>query len=178
MHESERTPIGSGNVTLPTAGRTGTFSTSSDARGGDPRYLALLDEMKELHRKKAAGYAGQDNPDAWTNFREAENWGSTALQGCLIRLGDKFRRLQNITRDAGNEQLGESWRDTAVDLAAYALIAVCLAEEEQGKPLSAATEPQPLCTYRGCGRPENDRAIHPADDQRMGLGMHVFRAEP
>lgn len=97
---------------------------------GSQNYLALLDEMKRLHRAKAAGYAGADNADVWANFREAENWGATALDGCLIRLGDKFRRAQNLHRSPTNDQVNEPLRETLMDLAAYALIAICLEEEK------------------------------------------------
>ena len=98
---------------------------------GSRRYLALLDEMRALHVAKAAGYAGADNPDVWANFREAERWGSTALDGCLIRLGDKFRRAQNLHRSPTNDQVNEPLRETLMDLAAYALIAICLDEEQR-----------------------------------------------
>ena len=96
----------------------------------DPKYLELLDYMKQLHAAKAAGYSGQDNPDTWANFREAILWGGTALKGCLIRLGDKYRRAQNLTRDPSNDQVGESFPRTMIDLASYALIAIRLWEEE------------------------------------------------
>lgn len=97
------------------------------------RYLQLLREMETLHRAKAAGYSGQDNPDTWSNFREAERLGISPLLGVLVRMGDKYRRIQNLVRDHTNEQVGESLRDTLMDLASYSLIAVCLLEEEHGK---------------------------------------------
>lgn len=92
------------------------------------RYLELLETMRDLHISKGAGYSGSDNPDTFANFYEAEAWGSTALQGALIRLGDKYRRLQVISRRPIDEQVGETFVDTAIDLAAYALIAICLYE--------------------------------------------------
>ena len=95
-----------------------------------PRYLALLDKMADLHRAKAAGYSGEK--DTWANFREAEAWGITPLAGCLVRMGDKYRRVQNLIRNPANEQVGEALTDTLMDLAAYALIAICLIEEEEG----------------------------------------------
>lgn len=98
---------------------------------GDPRYLALLAEMADIHKRKNAGYSGADQPDRWANFRHAEGFGVSALVGCLIRLSDKYIRVQNLVRQPANEQVGESVRDTLVDLASYALIAVCLLEEEQ-----------------------------------------------
>lgn len=92
-----------------------------------PRYLALLDEMAALHQAKAAGYSG--DKDTWANFREAEAWGVSPLQGCLVRMGDKYRRCQNLLANPSNEQVGEALTDTLMDLSAYALIAICLIEE-------------------------------------------------
>lgn len=94
------------------------------------RYLDLLDSMKELHIKKSAGYTG-DNPDAWVNFRMSEAFGVPAFIGCLVRMSDKYIRVTNLLKDKANEQVGESIKDTLFDLAAYALIAVCLLEEQE-----------------------------------------------
>lgn len=92
------------------------------------KYLALLDEMKTLHENKAAGYSG-DNPDTWVNFRGAEAWGVTAFTGCMVRLSDKVKRAQNLVQNPDNDKIGEGLRDTLMDLAAYALIGICLMEE-------------------------------------------------
>lgn len=92
------------------------------------QYLALLDDMIALHKAKAAGYSG-DNPDTWANFREAEAWGTTPLHGCLIRMGDKYKRAQNLMQNPDNDKVGESLKDTLMDLSAYALIAICLMNE-------------------------------------------------
>ena len=96
------------------------------------RYLKLLDEMKDLHVRKNAGYAG-DNPDAWANFRMCENFGVSSFLGCLVRLSDKYIRVTNLVKNPKNEQVGESIRDTLFDLAAYSLIAICLLEEKNEK---------------------------------------------
>jgi hypothetical protein len=98
----------------------------------DKRYLQLLDEMKDLHTRKNAGYAGKDNPDAWANFRMSEAFGVSAFKGCLVRMSDKYIRVTNLVKNPDNDQVGENVKDTLFDLAAYALIAVCLLEE-QGK---------------------------------------------
>jgi hypothetical protein len=98
---------------------------------GNPRFLDLLAEVRSVHVAKAAGYSGEENADTWSNFREASNWGVTPLNGCLVRMGDKYRRAQNLRRNPANDQVGESLRDTLMDLANYVLIAVCLLEEEQ-----------------------------------------------
>jgi hypothetical protein len=97
----------------------------------DKSYLALLDAMKELHIKKNAGYAGADNPDAWANFRMSEAFDVSAFKGCLVRMSDKYIRVTNLIKNPNNEQVGESIDDTLTDLAAYALIAICLRREEK-----------------------------------------------
>jgi hypothetical protein len=102
----------------------------------NPRFLDLLAEVRNTHEAKAAGYSGEEAIDTWANFREAQAWGVTPLNGCLVRMGDKYRRAQNLRRNPANDQVGESLRDTLMDLANYALISVCLLEEE-------GTVPQP-----------------------------------
>lgn len=96
---------------------------------GDAKYLKLLDTMKDLHIKKNAGYSG-DSQDRWANFRMAENFGVSAFLGCLVRMSDKFIRIQNLVKNPKNEQVGESIRDTLMDLASYALISICLWDEK------------------------------------------------
>jgi len=116
---------------------------------GNPLFLLILDYMRDLHRRKAAGYAGTGQPDAWRNFREAANWGIAPSIGVEVRLGDKYRRLQNIIRRPDNEQLGETRFDTSVDLSSYSIIDICVAWEE-GKvilpdhPLFAGCCPEPV----------------------------------
>lgn len=97
------------------------------------RYIDLLDSMKVLHENKNAGYSGQDNPDTWANFRQSEVFGVSSFLGCLIRLSDKWVRVQNLVKDSTNDKVGESIIDTLKDLSAYALIAICLYEEELEK---------------------------------------------
>lgn len=102
---------------------------------GSPRYLELLEQAAELHRRKNAGYAGATNPDPWANFRMSETFGVSALRGCLVRMSDKYIRVGNLMKDPNNDQVGESIKDTLMDLSAYALIAICLLEEEQDPEL-------------------------------------------
>jgi len=94
------------------------------------RYLELLDQAKELHIAKNAGYAGADNPDPWANFRMSTAFGVEPWRGALVRMTDKYIRVQNLLKDPTNDRVGESVIDTLRDLSAYALIAVCLLEEE------------------------------------------------
>lgn len=107
---------------------------------GNPAFLREVDLMVATHKAKAAGYAGQDEPDTWANFREAESWGTTPLQGCFVRMGDKYRRIQNLRRNPDNDRVGESIKVTLRDLANYALIAVCLLEEEEQAALATKAD--------------------------------------
>lgn len=86
---------------------------------------------KTTHIRKNAGYAGADQDDPWANFRESERFpGIPAVEGVYVRMGDKYIRIRNLRRDPNNEQVGESILDTLIDLAAYALIAICLLREK------------------------------------------------
>ena len=94
------------------------------------RFIELLDEIKDLHKRKNDGYAGKGATDPWANFRMAEMLGISAFEGCLVRMSDKYIRVCNLSKDPTNEQVGEAITDTLMDLAVYSLIAICLFEEE------------------------------------------------
>ena len=96
------------------------------------RLEKLISEMVLLHKNKNAGYSG-DNPDTWANFRDSEEIGISAFMGCMIRLGDKRRRINNLLKNPDNNKVGESIKDTLADEAAYALIGICLYNELQNE---------------------------------------------
>jgi len=93
------------------------------------RFIEITEEMKDLYIRKNAGYSG-NSEDPWINFRRAELFGISPLQGCLVRMSDKFMRIANLSRNPDNEKVGESMIDSLKDLANYAVIAICLYEEE------------------------------------------------
>ena len=95
----------------------------------NPRFLELIKEITILHNKKNAGYSGAENPDAFSNFRLAELFGVSSFKGVMVRISDKFSRIASLTRDPNNDKVGESIKDTLMDLAVYSLIAICLYEE-------------------------------------------------
>lgn len=99
---------------------------------GDKNYLDLLEKMKGLHIAKNAGYSG-DSLDRWANFRLSEKFGVSAFVGCLVRMSDKVIRVQNLVKNPSNEKVGENIKDTLMDLASYALIAICLMEDKNEK---------------------------------------------
>lgn len=93
-------------------------------------YLKLLQDMRSLHVRKNRGYAG-GSADAWANFRESEDFGISAFKGVLVRMSDKWIRTKNLVKNPKNDMVGESLKDTLMDLSAYALIGVCILEEEK-----------------------------------------------
>lgn len=94
------------------------------------RYQKLLDDIVDLHNRKNAGYSG-DSGDPFFNFKQSLLLGITPFKGCLVRMTDKFSRIISLTSNPDNEKVGESIMDTLMDLAVYALIAICLYLEER-----------------------------------------------
>jgi len=92
-------------------------------------YLDMLDELKDLHERKNRGYSGYSN-DPWANFRECEAFGISATDGVITRMSDKWSRIKSLWQDRNNDQVGENIIDTLQDLAAYALILICLLNEK------------------------------------------------
>ena len=90
------------------------------------KFHALLREMGELHDRKQADYGTDDDPFA--NVRAASDWGVPAWVGAMIRATDKVRRLMKLAR--GRRLENECARDSFLDLAVYAIIALLLWEEE------------------------------------------------
>jgi hypothetical protein len=103
--------------------------------------LKLFDEIEELHSKKNAGYAGIGTTDAWKNFRTAQWFGASAFTGCLVRMGDKFIRVSNLSKNPACDQVGEAITDTLQDLAVYCLVAICLWDEERDVVRCGGGEP-------------------------------------
>ena len=95
------------------------------------RFFELIEDMKTMWINKNAGYAGADNPDPYANFRLSEWFGIPASKGVMIRMSDKFRRLSNLAKNPDNNKVGESMKDTLMDMAVYCIILICLLEEEE-----------------------------------------------
>ncbi len=98
------------------------------------RFYQLLEEMKKTHNAKRHDYATVE--DVFANFRTCEMAGIPAWKGCCVRIGDKFSRIMGFAKKEKLEVKDESIKDTLVDMANYALIALILYEEENGKKKS------------------------------------------
>lgn len=117
-----------------TAGRTLAYLPSDRSHKGHPRFYEILDEMRELHDRKNADYAGKESGDPLANFRISERFGVSAWLGCLVRLSDKFSRISVLAKrlNLGKEGASvsdETIEDTLKDLANYAVLTLILFEE-------------------------------------------------
>ena len=97
------------------------------------RFYELLDKMRETHDAKRHDYANEE--DVFANFRSCEMAGIPAWKGCCVRLGDKFSRIMGFANKETLKVRDESIKDTLIDMANYALIALILYEEklEEGR---------------------------------------------
>ena len=91
------------------------------------RFNELLEEMRKTHNAKRHDYASVE--DVFANFRTCEMGGIPAWKGCCVRLGDKFSRIMGLAKKELLEVKDESIKDTLIDMANYALIALILYEE-------------------------------------------------
>lgn len=92
---------------------------------GDPRFKALLDQMWEMHCRKANDYGSDE--DFLANLRASEDYGVPAWIGALIRANDKMVRLENAAK--GTNLANESVEDSLMDLACYAVLSLILYKE-------------------------------------------------
>ncbi len=95
---------------------------------GHPAYLALLDDMRELHLRKSADYGTDADPLA--NYRSANEFAVSAWVGVMLRASDKMQRIKRFA--CSGRLANESVEDAFMDLAAHALIALVLYRESRG----------------------------------------------
>jgi hypothetical protein len=90
----------------------------------NPAFIQLLREIEALHDSKSADYAGED---PMSNLRMCEAMGIPAWKGVLVRLTDKWSRLQQLS--SGKTPKHESMRDSLMDNAVYSLLCINLIDE-------------------------------------------------
>ena len=96
-------------------------------RPGSREFLAVLDELRDLHLRKTMDY-GVDE-DALANIRSsADVCNMPAWAGCILRISDKMHRLKAYFRRGRTEFDGVE--DTLKDIACYAAIALVLYREQ------------------------------------------------
>ena len=89
-------------------------------------FFELLEKMKEFHIKKNADYAG-DVP--LNNLKYSEVFGIEAWRGVLIRMGDKWSRILELTKNGKTHVEDEKLEDTLLDMANYCLLCIILMRE-------------------------------------------------
>ncbi len=93
----------------------------------NPKFMALIDEIVALHESKNSDYASDADP--LSNLRRSEAFGVPAWQGALVRMTDKWSRIEQLA--SGKVPKHESLRDSLIDNAVYSLLTVLLLEEAQ-----------------------------------------------
>ena len=94
-----------------------------------PFYKVLL-KAAETHYRKNKNYASTTDP--FSNFKMCESFGITAEQGVLVRMSDKWSRIVNIASGV-KDLVGESMKDTILDLGVYSFILYAMIQEEENK---------------------------------------------
>lgn len=100
----------------------------------NPRFHALIEEIKKLHDDKNSDYAHDADP--LSNFKRSQAFGVEPWRGVLVRMSDKYSRIEQLA--GGKRPKNESLRDTLIDMSVYALLCVLLLDESQTKPGSSS----------------------------------------
>jgi hypothetical protein len=83
-----------------------------------------------MHIKKSHDYGNATDNDPLANIRASAEFGVAPWMGAMIRGNDKVHRIKEYAKKG--TLANEGVRDSLLDLAAYALIALVLFDEEKG----------------------------------------------
>lgn len=93
-------------------------------------FFDLCDQLKAMHRRKSGDYGSAHDPLA--NIRNgAEFVGIEPWRAAMVRLSDKVTRLATYCRTGSLNY--ESFEDTCLDLASYALLTLLMHRENKGE---------------------------------------------
>ena len=92
----------------------------------EAKFRELFEKDLAKMRQKNHDYAGNGN-DALKNLKR---WGSL---GVIVRLSDKYERLENFFKTGILKVKDESIRDTLLDIRVYGYLAEILLDEEQAE---------------------------------------------
>ncbi len=96
---------------------------------GHPAFYKLLEQMADLHSRKNHDYAGTSDP--LKNLRACDRLDLKPFLGVLVRLQDKWSRLEEFVKSGQLMVKNESVIDTLMDNAVYSLLAIILYQEQQ-----------------------------------------------
>lgn len=104
-------------------------------RHGHPMFYELLEAMAALHSRKNHDYAGKADP--LRNFKKAELQGIEPWRGVLLRMSDKWSRLESFAKQDTCMVEDETIEDTLLDNAIYSLLCIILRRErKEDKPVT------------------------------------------
>lgn len=117
---------------------------------GHPDFYKLLEQMADLHSRKNHDYAGENDP--LKNLRACERLNLEPFLGVLVRLQDKWSRLEEFVNSGQLMVKDESVIDTLMDNAVYSLLAIILYREQQkGEEQFVCPEGWKVKLSSGCG---------------------------
>lgn len=102
-------------------------------RYGHPRFYEMLEAMAELHSRKNHDYAGTSDP--LKNLRACKRLELDPFMGVMVRLQDKWSRLEEFVKSGTLMVKNESVKDTLMDNAVYSILAIILYEEQEKEEL-------------------------------------------
>ena len=97
----------------------------------NPDFKDALDELKMLHDAKNHDYATAENP--YKNLEGVSRIGIEPWRGIVIRLMDKFERVEQFCRSGEFAIKSESLEDSFKDIAIYSTLAMILFRKDQEK---------------------------------------------
>lgn len=111
---------------------------SQTERYGHPAFYELLEKMADLHSRKNHDYSSHDDP--LKNLRSSNRLGVTPFMGVLVRLQDKWSRLEQFAVSGELLVKNESVEDTLMDNAVYSLLAIILYREQISSQVQLAMQ--------------------------------------
>ena len=97
-------------------------------QNNDP-FCRVLDEISDLHARKAKGYGTLGDPIQ--NIRASQEFGVSPQHGVVIRMNDKWHRIQRYYGGTNVDLPDEKLRDNIIDMAVYAMIWLQLENEKR-----------------------------------------------
>ena len=94
-------------------------------------FETITDEMFELFKKKQSDY-GPTNIGMGNRTIDTDGDVEKSMIGLTVRMNDKIQRLMNLVLDRKSPQI-ESFEDTLIDIANYAVMAKLVINKEWGK---------------------------------------------
>ena len=98
----------------------------------------VLDELKMLHDAKNHDYATAENP--YKNLEGVSRIGIEPWRGIVIRLMDKFERVEQYCSNGELAIKSEGMEDTFKDIAVYSTLAMILFRKQQDDATQQLTE--------------------------------------